>query len=65
MNKVKPNLNYKLLGTDIKLDKTKVYDFIPASNIPNYKEKGLIFVQIEDCMGCGFLLNKDEYKIIK
>ena len=60
----KPNENYKLLGTEIKLDKNKLYTFIPASNIPNYKEKGLIFLQIKGSSGCGFLLNKNDYKLI-
>ena len=68
MKKIKPNLNYHLLGTKIRLDKNQEYNFIPASNIPNYKEKGLIFVEIEGgegCSGSGFLLNKTEYIIVK
>ena len=55
--KIKPKKNYKLLGTSISIDKTKVYNAIIATNQPNFKEKGLVF--------CGdILLNKNEYNII-
>lgn len=56
--KVKPLMNYELLGTEIKLDKNTVYKAIPATNIPGWKEKGLIFVN-------EVLLAKHEYKIVK
>ena len=53
---VKPNLNYKLLGTDIVLNKDKVYDADHATNQPDWKERGAIF--------CGqVLLEKGEYEI--
>ena len=56
--KIKPNKNYHLLGTSIRLNKDKVYDGIIATNQPNYKGKGLMF--------CGdILLNKNEYKIME
>ena len=55
--KIKPKNNYRLLGTSISIDKTKVYTAIVATNQPNFKEKGLVF--------CGdILLNKNEYIII-
>jgi len=52
--KIKPLLNYHLLGTSIKLNKNKKYKALIASNIPEFKEKGLIFVK-------GILLDKNEY----
>ncbi len=55
--KVKPKENYKLLGTSIVLNKDKIYNAVIAINQPNYKEKGLIFVN-------EVLLNKKEYIII-
>lgn len=55
---IKPNLNYKLLGTEIKLNKNKVYEGEIATNQPNYKKLGLMFVG-------GILLNKNEYTVIK
>jgi len=58
---VRPKLNYRLLGTELRLDSTKVYPAIQARNIPDWKERGLIFVG-EDC---GILLETGEYEIIK
>lgn len=56
--RVKPNENYELLGTSIKLDKNKVYEAVPATNQPNHKAMGMVFVG-------DFLLNKTEYRVIK
>ena len=56
--KVKLKLNYHLLGTNIKLNKNKIYEGIKATNIPNYKKEGLIFVN-------EILLSKKEYQNIK
>jgi hypothetical protein len=58
--KIKPNENYKLVGTypKIVLDKNKIYDSVTATNQPNYKKKGLVFCN-------DILLNKSEYTIIK
>ncbi len=55
--RVKPNENYKLLGTSIELDKERVYDAVKATNQPNYEEEGLIFVS-------EILLNKNEYVVV-
>ena len=52
--KVRPNKSYELLGSQVKLDKDKVYVAEIAYNQPNYEEKGLMFVG-------GILLNKSEY----
>ena len=55
--KVKPKESFKLLGTNISLDKNKIYEAIEASNQPNWKEKGLIFAD-------EVLLEKGEYEIV-
>ena len=55
--KIKPKDSFVLLGTDIKLNKNKVYEAEAASNIPDHKELGLVFVE-------GLLLDKREYEII-
>jgi hypothetical protein len=59
--KVRPKLAYKLLGTELQLDPEKIYEAIYAQNIPNWKERGLIFIGPDP----GFLLEQNEYTIIK
>jgi len=56
--KIKPKENFILLGTDIRLSKKKKYKATPANNIPDFSEKGAIFVK-------GVLLYEGEYKIVK
>ena len=56
--RVKPTLDFKLLGTDIKLYKNKIYDAMWATNIPFWEEKGKIFVG-------EILLKKEDYIIIE
>ena len=56
--KIKPNKNYHSLGTNIMLNKNLTYNGIIATNQPNYKKEGLIFVN-------EILLNKKEYKLTK
>jgi len=60
--KIKPKLNYVLLGTNIKLNKNKVYNTIKATNQPESIEKEKIFVLIK---GDSFLLEKGEYIIVE
>ena len=55
--KVRPKENYKLYCTRIKISKDKIYDAVIATNQPNYKEEGKIFVD-------EILLTKDEYDIV-
>tara|TARA_B100001250_G_C19648874_1_gene721679 strand:- start:499 stop:762 length:264 start_codon:yes stop_codon:yes gene_type:complete len=55
--RVKPNENYKLLGTSIELAKERVYDAVKATNQPNNKQEGLIFVN-------DILLNANEYIVM-
>ena len=54
--RVRPLESYKLLGTEIELDKNKVYDAVLATNQPDWETKGLIFVG-------EVLLSRDEYTI--
>jgi len=56
--KIKPNENYKLLGTNIELSKDTVYTVEFATNIPNWKEKGSVFVG-------DMLLHREDYTIIE
>ena len=55
--KIRPLENYKLLGTSIQLDKTQVYDAIPASNQPDYIRDGKVFAG-------DMLLVREEYEVV-
>ena len=50
--------DYHVLGTDIRLDKNKVYLAKPATNQPDYKKLGLVFCD-------EVLLARDEYEVIE
>ena len=66
--------DYKLLGTGAKLDKRKAYWAMDATNQPDWKSKGLIFVLFssdgspaeegELDNADGFLLGEGDYKKI-
>jgi hypothetical protein len=57
--KIKPLDNYRCATySRPPLDKNKIYKAVIATNIPNYKELGLVFCD-------DYLLNKNEYKIIE
>tara|TARA_Y100000310_G_scaffold108467_1_gene106875 strand:- start:274 stop:492 length:219 start_codon:yes stop_codon:yes gene_type:complete len=60
---IKPSANYKLTGTSIQLSKDQTYSACNATNQPDWKEKGLIFV--DDDWGYGFMLKRGEYTIIE
>ena len=55
--RVKPKMNFKLLGTSITLNKTMTYEAVPATNQPDWEAKGLVFVN-------EMLLSKDDYDVI-
>ena len=55
---VKPNKNYKMLSTNKCVWVDQTYKAIIATNQPNYKEKGAIFVN-------EILLEKGEYTIVE
>lgn len=64
--KVRPLENYRLYNYSIVLDNTKVYSASHATNQPNWKENGLIFVHESDDEDCvGILLREGEYEIKK
>jgi hypothetical protein len=56
--KIKPLLDFELLGTNIKLDKNKTYKATKATNQPKCDKLGLVFCK-------GILLNHTEYKIVE
>ena len=60
---IRPMLDYKLLGTAMQLDKEKVYPAIVAKHIPDWKERGLVFVGDPDTD--GILLEEGEYVVVK
>lgn len=59
--KVKPNLSYKLLGTQVTVDKDTVYEAYPATNIPDHEKNGSIFIGDSP----GILLHRGEYTIVE
>lgn len=56
--KVRPKLDYRLLGTEIQLDRTKTYDAVEARHIPDWEKRGLLWVN-------EILLERGEYEIIE
>lgn len=65
--KIKPKMDYELSGTEIKMNKNKIYNAVPATNQPEWKKKGKIFAEVHGYpYGIGhFLLEKGEYTIIR
>jgi len=66
--RVQPLNDFRMLGTQIHVSKDKVYDAIHATNQPNWKERGLIFIvgAEGDLIGepLGFLLDKTDYMVV-
>jgi len=64
--KVRPKKDYRNMSTYItgglELDTNKIYDFQSATNQPDWKKKGKIFVY-EDEDGESIMLEKGEYEI--
>ena len=65
--RVRPLNDFKMLSTRISVSKDKVYDAIPATNQPDWKERGLIFIQGAegDTSDIGFLLDNTDYEVIE
>ncbi len=59
--KIRPTDNWRLVGPDIRLDKTRIYDAIPATNQPEFEEKKKIFAQTPRG---SMLLELGEYVIV-
>lgn len=65
--KIQPKENYKYyvtVGTYHQLDKTKHYQACHATNLPEWKEKGKIFVSFADDGEASILLESGEYLVI-
>lgn len=60
--KVIPKENFKLLGTDFKLNKNRVYEALRAVNQPKWQERRAIFVIDGDD---SMLLEGDDYVLIE
>ena len=62
--KIQPKLNYSMSGYG-QLNKDKIYSAVDATNQPNWKEEGKIFVEANDDLRIELLLKRGEYEIIK
>jgi hypothetical protein len=62
--KIQPKLNYSMSGYG-QLNKDKIYSAIDATNQPNWKEEGKIFVEANDDLTIELLLKQGEYELIK
>ena len=66
--RVQPLNDFRMLGTQIRVSKDKVYDAIHATNQPDWEERGLIFILDAegDLIGepLGFLLDKTDYEVV-
>ena len=60
--KVKLLSTSKLLGTEIVLHKGRIYKAVIATNQPDYKAAGKIFIVKSN--GDSILLQKGDYKIV-
>jgi hypothetical protein len=61
--KIKPKLSYSISGYG-KLNKDKTYKAVIATNQPDYKEKGKIFVEPNEDLQIELLLTRNEYEIV-
>jgi hypothetical protein len=62
---IQPKLDFRLLGTDWTLDHTQTYKATPATNQPDWQEKGKVFVSFDNNgQEPSILLDRSEYKII-
>ena len=60
--KIKPKLSYSIDGYG-NLNKDKTYKAVIATNQPDYKEKGKIFVLPNEDLRIELLLTRTEYEI--
>ena len=61
--KIKPKANYSMEGYG-KLNKDRIYTAKEATNLPNWRKEGKIFVASNDDCTIEFLLKRDEYTIV-
>lgn len=65
---IKPRLPFVNVGGafGVRLNSNRIYRAEIATNQPDYKKKGLVFVSVKQKLGSDdFLLGKDDYKIVK
>jgi len=62
--KIQPKLNYSMSGYG-QLNKDKIYSAVDATNQPDWKEEGKIFVEANDDLTIELLLKQGEYELIK
>jgi hypothetical protein len=62
--KIQPKLNYSMSGYG-QLNKDKIYSAVDATNQPNWKEEGKIFVEANDDLTIELLLKQGEYELIQ
>jgi hypothetical protein len=62
--KIKPKLNYSMSFYG-QLNKDKTYKAVIATNQPDYKKEGKIFVEPNDDLRIELLLKKGEYEVIE
>ena len=55
--RVRPKMNFKMMGTSDTLDKTRAYKATKATNQPDWEAKGLVFIG-------NFLLSTDDYEVV-
>lgn len=52
------------MGTSIRLDSSRIYKAVHATNQPKWKEKGLVFALLPGTIDDSFLLSREEYDLI-
>jgi len=62
--KIQPKLNYSMSGYG-QLNKDKIYSAVDATNQPNWKEEGKIFVEANDDLTIELLLKQGAYELIQ
>lgn len=65
---IRPRLAFSNVGgtLGVSLNPNRVYSASVATNQPDYKEKGLVFVNVSQKAGTDeFLLGKKDYVVIK
>lgn len=66
--RIRPKFAFKNFGGafGIVMNPKRIYRAIPATNQPDYKEKGLVFITVKQKRGKDeFLLSKEDYVVVK
>lgn len=65
---IKPRLRFSNVGgtVGVGMNPKRIYRAIVATNQPDYKEKGLVFVNLKQKAGTDFiLLGKEDYLVVR